>query len=163
MPSFDIVSEIDIQEFDNAINMVKKEMAGRFDFRGTKSSVDFDKQAKVIKIMADDELKMRSIHTMIEQRMAKRSIDIRCIDYQKEEVATGNMLRQIANLKAGLEKETAKKITKLIKDAKLKVNAEIQDDQVRVTGKKIDDLQEVMARLKQESLGVPLQFVNMRS
>ncbi len=163
MPSFDIVSEIDLQEVDNAVNQVAKEMSTRFDFRGSKSSVELDKVAKTVKLLADDEMKLKAIQQMLEQRFAKRQIDPRSLDYGKEEAASGNAIRQVVKLKNGIEKEDAKKITKLIKDSGLKVQAQIQDEQVRVTGKKIDDLQEVIAALKAGNLGLPLQFVNMRS
>jgi uncharacterized protein YajQ (UPF0234 family) len=163
MPSFDITSDIDLQEVDNAVNTVQKEIGQRFDFRGSKSSVEFDRAKKQIKIFADDELKLRAIHQLIEQRMAKRGLDLRSIKYGKEEVATGNIIRQMVDLKAGIDKEEAKELTKIIRDSKLKVQAEIQDQQVRVSGKKIDDLQAVMATLKQSQLKFPLQFVNLRS
>jgi uncharacterized protein YajQ (UPF0234 family) len=163
VPSFDIVSEINMQEVDNAMNQVQKELESRFDFKGTKSTVDLDKEQKKVKILADDELKLRAIHQILEQKMARRGIDIRSITYGKEEPATGNTIRQEISLKVGLSKEDAKKITTAIKDSKLKVQAQIQDEQVRVTGKKIDDLQDCIQMLKKNDHGLPLQFVNMRS
>lgn len=163
MASFDIVSEIDLQEVDNAVNQTSKEIAQRFDFRGGQSSIALEKEQKRIKIMADDDMKLRSIHQMLEQKMAKRGIDLRCLDYGKEEVASGNVIRQMVQLKAGIEKEDAKEINRVIKDSKLKVTSEIQDKQIRVTGKKIDDLQAVMGLLRQQILKVPVQFTNMRS
>lgn len=163
MPSFDIVSEVDMQEVDNAVNQAIKEIETRFDFRGSNSSIEFDKKDQKIKIIADDDMKLRSIQQILEQKMARRSIDLRSLDYGKEEDAGGQRIRQTVTLKNGLEKEAAKRITKLIKDSKLKVQAQIQDQQIRVTGKKIDDLQAVIATLKKEELGLPLQFVNMRS
>ena len=143
MPSFDIVSEVDLQEVDNAVNQASKEISNRFDFRGGNSSVNFDKEAKKIKILADDDMKLRSIHQIVEQKMVKRSIDIRALDYGAEQEASGNQIKQEVSLVCGLEKDVAKKITKIIKDSKIKVQAQIQDDQVRVTSKKIDDLQSV--------------------
>jgi uncharacterized protein YajQ (UPF0234 family) len=163
MPSFDIVSELDMQEVDNAFNQAQKEIETRFDFRGGKSKIDFDRTAKKINILADDEMKLRSIHQILEQKMARRNIDIRSIEYSKEVQATGNMIRQHLDLKSGITKEDAKKITTKIKESNLKVQAQIQDEQVRVTGKKIDDLQEVIQLLKTNDLGLPLQFINMRS
>jgi len=163
MPTFDVVSEIDLQEIDNAVNQASKEISTRFDFRGGKSSLDFDKNNQTIKIMADDELKLRSIHQILEIKLAKRQLDIGCLDYGKEEQASGSILRQNISIKSGIDKETAKKITKTIKETKIKVQAQIQDEQVRVTGKKIDDLQDVISELKLADLGIPLQFVNMRS
>ncbi|MCB9228126.1 MAG: YajQ family cyclic di-GMP-binding protein [Deltaproteobacteria bacterium] len=163
MPSFDIVCEINIQEVDNAINQASREIMTRFDFRGGKSSVDLDKANKLIKIVADDMMKLRSIHQMIESKIAKRGLDCRILQYGKEEEGSGQIIRQQISLKSGISKEEAGKITKFIKNTKLKVQAQIQDDQVRITAKKIDDLQSVISGLKQAELGLPLQFVNMRS
>ena len=163
MPSFDIVCEINMQEVDNAINQASKEISTRFDFRGGKSEVQLDKESSQIKIVADDEMKLRSIHQIIETKIAKRSIDCRVLQYGEEIKATGNTIRQQVKLKIGLDKEEAKKITKKIKETKLKVQAQIQDDQVRVTAKKIDDLQSVISSLKNSDLGLPLQYINMRS
>lgn len=163
MPSFDIVCEINMQEVDNAINQASKEISTRFDFRGGKSEVQLDKESSQIKIVADDEMKLRSIHQIIETKIAKRSIDCRVLQYGEEIQATGNTIRQQVKLKIGLDKEEAKKITKKIKETKLKVQAQIQDDQVRVTAKKIDDLQSVISSLKNSDLGLPLQYINMRS
>ena len=162
MPSFDIVSEISMQEVDNAVNQVTKEIATRFDFKGSKSTLTLDKNEKKIKIVADDEFKMRSLHMILEQKIAKRSVDLRALDFGKEE-QFGLVIRQEIGLKSGIEQETAKKIMKVIKDSKLKVQAQIQDEQVRVTGKKIDDLQAVMKLLRETEVGLPLQFINMRS
>ena len=163
MPSFDIVCEVNMQEIDNAVNQTSKEIANRFDFKGTHSKVVLDKTKAQIKIEAADDMKLRAIHQILETKFAKRNIDCRVLDYGKEEEAGGNSLRQFVNMKQGLEKEDAKKITKKIKDSKLKVQSQIQDQQVRVTGKKIDDLQSVIALLKSSELGLPLQFINMRS
>jgi uncharacterized protein YajQ (UPF0234 family) len=164
MPSFDIVSEVDFQEIDNSVNQAAKEIESRFDFKGSKSSIDFDKVAKVIKVLADDDMKLRAMHQILAAKMAKRGIDLRSLDYGKEELGSMNSIKQTITLKNGLDKEAAKKVTKIIKESGLKVQAQIQDDQVRVTGKKIDDLQEVIALLKTSSeLGIPLQYINMRS
>lgn len=164
MASFDIASEVDLQEVDNAVNQAAKEVESRFDFRGGKSSVELDKNEKLIKIVADDELKLRSIHQLLELKFVKRGIDLRWLDYGKEEAASGNIIRQKVTLKNGVSKEEAKKITKAIKDSGLKVQAAIQEDQVRVTAKKIDDLQAVIQLLRgTSSIGIPLQFLNMRS
>jgi len=162
MPSFDIVSELDLMEVENAINQTAKEIEQRFDFRGGKSSIELDKTAKKIKIMADDEMKLRSIHQVMHQKMAKRNIDLRGLKYGEEEAASGNMIRQTVELKAALEKEELKEVNKLIKDSKMKVTAESQGDQLRVTSKSIDDLQAVMALLRGKELKFPVQFINMR-
>jgi cyclic-di-GMP-binding protein len=163
MPSFDITCEIDMQEMDNAVNQAIKEISTRFDFRSGKSTIELDRNEKIIKITADDEMKLRSIHQILETKMAKRGLDCRALDYGDTETASGNLLRQKVKLRCGLDKEEAKKISKLIKDTGLKVQAQIQDEQVRVTAKKIDDLQEVIAALRASSLGLPLKFTNMRS
>jgi cyclic-di-GMP-binding protein len=163
MPSFDVVSEVDAQEIDNAVNQAAKEIATRFDFRGGKSKIEYDRNGEKIKILADDELKLRSIHQILEQKMAKRNLDIGCLTYGNEEQASGQVIRQTVDIRSGIDKETAKKITKTIKETKLKVQAQILDEQVRVSGKKIDDLQEVMSTLRDANIGLPLQFINMRS
>lgn len=163
MPSFDVVSEVDLQEVDNAVNQVAKEIKQRFDFRGSDASVDWKKSEKTIQLTAEDEMKLRALRTMLTQRMAKRDVDARALDFGKEEGIGGRNLRQKISLQVGLSKENAKKLTKAIKETGLKVQAAIQDDQVRVTGKKIDDLQSVIAALKSKELDFPVQFINMRS
>ena len=162
MPSFDIVSELDLMEVENAVNQTAKEIEQRFDFRGGKSSIELDKTAKKIKIMADDEMKLRSIHQVLQQKLAKRNVDLRGLKYGDEEAASGNMIRQMVELKANLEKEEIKEVNKLIKDAKLKVTTEIQGDQLRVTSKSIDELQATIQMLKGKKLEFPLQYSNMR-
>ena len=163
MPSFDIVSELDMQEVDNAVNMAQKEIAQRFDFRGGKSSIELDKTAKKLKILADDDMKLRSIHQIVESKLAKRGVDLRGLKYGKEESGSGGIIRQEIDLKAGLDKEEAKEITKLINESKVKVQAQIQDEQVRVTSKSIDELQAAISVLKKGELKFPLQYINMRS
>jgi uncharacterized protein YajQ (UPF0234 family) len=162
VPSFDVVSEVDLQEIDNAVTQVQKEIAQRFDFRGGKSELTLDKPTKKIKVIADDELKLRSIHQILEIKMAKRGVDLRVLKYGKEEAASGGIIRQMIELKAGLDKEDAKIVIKAIKDSQLKVQAQIQDEQVRVTGKNIDDLQGTIQFLKGKELTFPIQFINMR-
>ena len=163
MPSFDIVCEVNIQEIDNAVNQATKEIFNRFDFRGSKSELDLDKEKKIIKIVADDEMKLRSIHQVLETKLAKRQVDCRVLNYGSEISGGGQTLKQEVTIKEGLEKEDAKKITKVIKDSKLKVTPQIQDQKIRVTGKKIDDLQSVIELLKTSDIRIPLQFINMRS
>ncbi len=163
MPSFDIVCEIDVQEVTNAVDQAAREIGQRFDFRGGKSSIAFEKEKKIIKILADDELKLRAIHAILEQKFAKRGIDLMSIVYGKEEAASGGVIRQTASLKDGLERDEAKKLTVAIKELKMKVQASVQGQQVRVEGKKIDDLQGVQAALKEQQFGFALQFVNQRS
>lgn len=163
MPSFDIVCEVDLQEIDNAVNQTHREMTGRFDFKSGKSTIEFDRENKLVKIAADDEMKLRAIHQILETKLAKRSIDCRVLKYEKAEEAPNKSLKQKVNLRSGLSKEETKKITQLIKNSGLKVQPTIQDDQVRVSGKKIDDLQEAISTIKQADLGIPLQYINMRS
>lgn len=163
MPSFDIVSEVNLMEVENAVNQASKEIEQRFDFRGGKSSIELDKTAKKIKIMADDDMKLRSIHQVLSGKMAKRNIDLRALKFNPEEQASGNMLRQTVDLKANLEKEELKEVNKLIKDSKLKVTTETQGEQLRVVSKSIDELQATMSMLRGKELKFPLQFTNMRS
>ena len=163
MPSFDIVSEVDMQEVDNAVNQAAKEISTRFDFRGSNTKVQLDKTKKSIMIHDGDEIKLRSVHTILESKMVKRGLDLRILDYKDKEEASGREVRQTLLLKEGIEKDSAKVITKKIKETKLKVQAQIQDQQVRVTGKKIDDLQDVIQMLKEANVDFPLQFINMRT
>ena len=161
MPSFDIVSQIDLQEADNAVNQAKKEIEGRYDFRGSKSELQWDKKELVI--MADDDYKLGAIKDILQSKLHRRGIDLRALKFDKEEAASGNMLRQKVSLVQGIEKEIAKDIIKLIKDSKLKVQPQIMDDKVRVTSKSIDELQETMTLVRGGKFVVPLQFENMRS
>jgi uncharacterized protein YajQ (UPF0234 family) len=163
MPSFDVVSELDMMEVENAVNQAQKEIGTRFDFRGGKSELSLDKETKKIKILADDDMKLRAIHQILSSKMAKRGIDLRAVKFGKEEAATSNMIRQTVDLQSGLDKEAAKAVTTAIKESKLKVTAQVQDEQVRVTAKSIDELQATIAMLKGKELKFPLQFVNMRS
>lgn len=162
MPSFDIVCDVDLQEVDNAVNQACKEMSGRFDFKSGKSSIEFERENKILRLIADDEMKLRAMHQILETKFAKRNIDCRALQYEKEEPLSNRSIRQKVNLRSGLTKEETKKITQLIKSSGLKVQPEIQEDQIRVTAKKIDDLQEVIATVKQANLGIPLQYINMR-
>jgi cyclic-di-GMP-binding protein len=161
VPSFDIVSEVDLQEADNAVNQAKKEIEGRYDFRGSKCEIKWDK--KEIIIMADDDYKAGAIKDILQTKFQRRGIDMRALKFEKVEAAGGNMLRQKVLLIQGIEKEIAKEIMKLIKDSKLKVQPQIMDEKIRVTSKSIDDLQTTMATLKSGTFAVALQFENMRS
>jgi uncharacterized protein YajQ (UPF0234 family) len=162
MPSFDIVSKLDLQEVDNAVNIAKKELLTRFDFKGSKSSIELSKDEIVL--ASDDEYKLGQLKDILESKITRRGISLLSLDYQKLEDATLGTVRQRIKLKQGVDKDNGKKIIQVIKDSKLKVQAQIMDEQVRVTGKKIDDLQEVIQMLKmQSSIQLPLQFVNMRA
>ncbi len=162
MPSFDIVNEIDIQKLDNAINVVNKELSTRYDFNNSKTEVDFDKKEMTIKVLTENDMRMKAIQDIMIGRTLKQGIDPKCFDFGKEEYASGNMVRKDVKIKKGIDKETAKKIVKIIKDSGLKVQASIMDDQVRVNGKKIDDLQEVIGLMRNTPMELPLQYVNFR-
>ena len=162
MPSFDIVSKIDGQTLDNAINVAKKEILNRYDFNGSQSSIELDKKTNVVTVVTENDMRMKAIQDAIISRMIKQQLDPKAMDFGKEQYASGNMIRKEIQIKQGIDKEAAKKIVKKIKDSGLKVQASIMDDQVRVQGKKIDDLQAVIQLCKNGNLGIPLQYVNMR-
>jgi cyclic-di-GMP-binding protein len=161
MPSFDIVSTVDIQEIDNAVNQTIKEIAQRYDFKGSKSQVTLEKDT--IKVLADDDFRLKAIIDILQSKCIKRGVSVKALQYGKAEAATGGMVRQIITIQQGISKEKGKEINTIIKETKLKVQSQIQEDQVRVTGKNIDDLQEIIGLLKGKDLGVELQFVNFRS
>jgi uncharacterized protein YajQ (UPF0234 family) len=160
--SFDIVSEINLQEMDNAINQAIKEITTRYDFKGTAASVAFDRKEKELTLTADGEPQLESVRKVVVERMVKRGVDPKALDPQKLEQATHNTVRQKVKLKSGIDKDMSKAIQKQIKELKLKVNASIQGDALRVSGSKKDDLQAVMAHLRANPPGIPLQFTNYR-
>ncbi len=160
MPSFDIVSEVDKQELRNAVDQANKEITNRFDFKGSDARVE---QAEfVLTAYADDDFKMNQLFDVLMGKLTKRSIDVRCLDKGKVEKVSGNKIKQQITIKTGVETELAKKIVKLIKDSKLKVQASIQGDAVRVTGAKRDLLQDAIALVKKSISDFPLQFGNFR-
>lgn len=162
MASFDIVSKTDPQNLDNAINVAKKEILNRFDFRDSKSTIELDKKQSAIQIVTENDMRMEAIIDTIRMRMVKQRLDPQCLDTGKEHYASGNMIRKDIKVKEGIDKDSARKILKDIKDSKLKVQAQMMDDQIRVTGKKIDDLQTVIALVRRGQYGLPLQFINMK-
>jgi len=162
MPSFDIVSKVDAQALDNAVNVVTKEITNRFDFKGSHVVIDFDKKEFLIKLETDDDMKMRQLIDVLISRAHKQGIAPEAFDYSKEGAQSGKVWKQNVKVRNGLAQEDAKKIVKLIKDSGMKVQASINDDLVRVTAKKIDDLQSVIQLCKNASLGIPLQYLNMR-
>jgi uncharacterized protein YajQ (UPF0234 family) len=163
MPSVDVVSELDMQEVDNAVNTVLKEIQTRYDFRGTKTELELNKKDKTIKLVTEDDMKLKAIKEMMASRFIARKLDPRVLDYSKEEEATLGMKRVLVKLKEGLTGDDARRVTKKIKDSKLKVQASIQGDQVRLQGNKIDDLQAVMQLLRSDDeITIPLQFTNMK-
>lgn len=162
MPSFDIVSKVEPQALDNAVNVVTKEITNRFDFKGSHVVIDLDKKSFLLKIETEDEMKMRQLLDVLISRAHKQGIAPEAFDLSKEGHLSGKVWKKEIPVRNGLAQEDAKKIVKLIKDSGLKVQAAINDDLVRVTAKKIDDLQSVIQRCKSAGLGIPLQYVNMR-
>lgn len=160
--SFDVVSELNLQEVDNAVNQAQKELTQRYDFRGANVSIEYNKAEKQIALKGDGEEYVSAVYDVLVQKCIKRGLSVLSLDVGKAEHTGGKAVRQTVKLRSGLEKEDAKKITKLLKDGKLKVQAQIQDDIVRVTGKSKDDLQEAISLLKAADLPFPLQFVNYR-
>lgn len=163
MPSFDIVSKVDPQTLDNALNVARKEIINRYDFRDSKTTIELDKKTNELQITTENDLKMNSIIDVLITRMAKQGIDAKSLDLSSEAYASGSMIKKEVKVKTGVDKEVARKIVKVIKDSKIKVTPAQMDDMVRVTGKKIDDLQLVIQLLRKEDIGLPLQFVNMKS
>lgn len=162
MPSFDIVSKVDIQALDNAVNVTQRELANRFDFRGAHLIIELDKKTFQLKLETDDDMKMRQLLDVLVNRANKQGIAPEAFDMSKEGAQSGKIWRKEVKVRNGLAQEEAKKVVKLIKERGLKVQASIHEDLVRVTGKKIDDLQEVIAQCRNANLGVPLQYINMR-
>jgi len=161
MASFDIVSKLNLQEVENGVNQAKKEIETRYDFRGSNAEITWDK--KIIVFKAPDEYKMTAIKDILQSRLHRRGVDIASLDFSEVEQIGGMMLKQTATLKQGIDRETAKKITTAIRDSKLKVQAQINDDKVTVSSKSIDTLQECIAFVKNHNFELPLQFENMRS
>lgn len=163
MPSFDIVSKVDGQALDNAVNVTSKEITNRFDFKGTHVVINLDKKEFKINIETEDDMKMRQLVDVLISRAHKQGISPEAFDVSKDGYQSGKVWKKEVQVRNGLKQEDAKKIVKHIKDAGLKVQAAIMDDMVRVTGKKIDDLQTVIQASKEWGLGIPLQYENMRS
>lgn len=159
--SFDVVSQVDMQEMDNAINQTEKEISQRYDFRGSTASIELIEQ-KSLKLAAEDEYKLGAILDILRAKMAKRGIPLRSLKPGKVEDASKGTVRQNVEIKQGIDKDQARDIQNAIKAAKLKVTCQIQDDQLRVSGAKKDDLQAVIQLLKSKDFGVDLQFINMR-
>jgi len=160
MASFDIVSEINIQEVDNAVNQARKEVEGRYDFKGSAAEIQWDK--KEIILTAEDDYKIEAMGGILQTKIHRRGVDMKAFKFEKAEPAGGKMLRQKITIVQGLDKEIAKEIVKFIKESKLKVQPQIMDDKVRVTAKSIDELQETIEKVRSGGFKVPLQFNNMR-
>ncbi len=162
MPSFDIVSKFDLQEVENSVNMVNRDIANRYDFRGSGSQVVLNKKEDFITLETDSEMKIDALKDMLEKRAIGRGISIKTFQFGEIEKASGKTLKQSVQLHQGISKDKSKMINKLIKESKLKVQSQIQGDQIRVTGKKIDDLQAVINLLNEKVADIPLQFINMK-
>lgn len=160
--SFDIVSKVDMQAIDDAVNASNREIAVRFDFRGSISKLELDKIKAEVTIHSDDEGKMKSVVDIFQNRLAKRGVDLKAVDYQKLETALGGKVRQLAKIQQGISSEKAKAIVADIKSSKIKVTPSIQSDQVRVTSKSKDFLQQAIALVKGKDYGIPLQITNYR-
>lgn len=162
MPSFDITSKVEIQVLDNAINVVKKEIQNRFDFKGNHVVIELDKKNYTVALEADSDMKMEQIVDVLITRTMRQGLDSNCFDMTKEILPSGKIVKKTVPVKNGIAQDDAKKIVKLIKDSGSKVQAAIMDDIIRVTGKKIDDLQEIIQLCKTSDIKIPLQFVNMK-
>ena len=163
MPSVDVVSKVDLQALDNAINNVKREISSRFDFKNVQSEVTFDRKAKSIHIVTGDDWKVKAVTEMLIGQCTRLKLDPKCLDFKEIEPTSHGTAKVDILIKEGIPKEAGQKIVKLIKSLKIKVQPSLQDDQVRLTGKKIDDLQGIMRLLKEQDYNIPLQFVNMKS
>ncbi|MBI5682536.1 MAG: YajQ family cyclic di-GMP-binding protein [Deltaproteobacteria bacterium] len=161
MPSFDIVSKVDTQEVDNAVHQAVKEISQRYDFKGSKSEIRWEKKGEII-VIGDDDYKLMAVIDVLQGKMVKRGVSLKALEYGKIEDASGGLKRQVIKIRQGIPTEKAKEIVKIIKDGDIKVQPQIQDEQVRVTGKKRDDLQAVIQMLKAKDMEINLQFVNMR-
>ncbi|GIK98095.1 MAG: UPF0234 protein [Alphaproteobacteria bacterium] len=160
MPSFDIVSKTEITEVDNALAGMRREIETRFDFKGSKCTIE--RKDNALTIVADDDLKLKQMHELLKTYMTRRKLDAGALEFKDVEKASGNTVRQVVNVKQGIDQALAKKIVKAIKDSKMKIQASIQGDELRVTGKKRDDLQEAIALVKGLKIEQPLQYVNFR-
>jgi len=160
--SFDIVSQVDMQETDNALNQARKEIAQRYDFKGSVTTIEFDQKEKVVTVTSDDDFKLKAVIDVLQNKFVKRGISLKTLKYGDVEPASGGTVRQKITVQTGIDKENAKKLVQIIKDTKLKVQAQIMDDQIRVTAKSRDDLQSVIATLRGTDFVLPLQFMNYR-
>jgi cyclic-di-GMP-binding protein len=163
MPSLDVVSAIDLQSLDNAVNNVKREVASRFDFRSVKTEIELDRKNKVIHLVSGDEWKVKTVKDMLIGQCVRQKVDPKSLEFGQIETVTTSSAKMDVEIKEGISKDAAQKMVKFIKGLKIKVQPAILDNKVRITGKQIDDLQELMRLLREQDYGVPLQFVNMKS
>ena len=160
--SFDIVSKVDLQEVDNALNQARKEIIQRYDFKGSKTSIEMNQKEFEIVLISDDDFKMKAVIDILQGKFVKRSVPLKALTYGTVEPSGGGTVRQAIKLQNGIDKENAKLITKMIKESRLRVQAQIMEDQVRVSGKNKDDLQAIMQLIRQADLPFSVQFVNYR-
>ncbi|MBF0186883.1 MAG: YajQ family cyclic di-GMP-binding protein [Magnetococcales bacterium] len=160
MPSFDIVSEVDLQEVDNAVHQAMKEIGNRYDFRGSKSRID--REDAVITVVADDEYKLEQVLDVLKGKLVRRKVDPQVLEYGEMEAASGGLVRQLVTVRQGVDRDVARSIVKDVKATKIRVQASIQGEQIRVSGKKRDDLQSVISLVREKGYGLPLQFINFR-
>jgi uncharacterized protein YajQ (UPF0234 family) len=160
MPSFDVVSQVDRQEVDNAVNQTRKEISQRYDFKGTKTEILLE--ADELHIVSDDDFKVKAVVDVLQSKLVRRNVPLKSLVYGKIESAAGGLAKQTITVQQGIETDKARQIVKIVKDSKLKVQSQIQEDQVRISGKKRDDLQAAMQLLKAQDLNLPLQFINYR-
>jgi uncharacterized protein YajQ (UPF0234 family) len=163
MPSFDIASKVDLQTLDNAVNIAKKEIDNRFDFKGTHVSVELNKKDMTIAIEVETDMKLAQLEDVLLTKAMRQGLEANCFDMTKEHSASGKYIRKTIAIKNGIDRDNAKKIVKLIKDSGLKVQAAIMDDVIRITAKKIDDLQDVIQLCRSSNLDLPLQYINMKN
>ncbi len=160
--SFDIVSEVNLQEVDNAVNQARKELAQRFDLKGSASSIDLNTRDKTMTVVSDDDFKLKSVIDILQGKLIKRGVPIKALSYGPVEPAFGGTVRQLITLRVGIDKENARSIVRMIKETKLKVQAQIMDDQIRVSARAKDDLQTVIAMIRKADLEFAVQFTNYR-
>lgn len=163
MPSFDITSKVDLQTLDNAINIAKKEIDNRYDFKGSHVSIELNKKDMIVNVEVESDMQLKQVEDILITKSMRQGLEANCFDLSKEPGASGKYIKKTIPVKNGIDREMAKKIVKLIKDNVSKVQPAIMDDIIRVTGKKIDDLQEVIQLCRSSNLDIPLQFVNMKS
>jgi cyclic-di-GMP-binding protein len=161
MPSFDVVSQLNLQEVDNALNQARKEVAQRYDFKDTRTVIDWDKK-ETISVESTDEFKVKAVDDVLREKLARRQVPLKAVDFGASEPGPGGRAKQEIKLKQGIDGERARDLVKVVKDTKLKVQAQIMGDQVRVSGKKRDDLQTAIEAIRTRDLDLPLQFVNFR-
>ena len=160
--SFDIVSEVNMQEVDNAINQARKEIAQRYDFKGSRSSIELNQKEKYLTVVSDDDFKLKSVVDILQNKLIKRGVPIKALDYGKVEPAANTTVRQVIKLRVGIDKDNARLLVKMIKDTKLRLQSQIMEDQVRVSGKNKDDLQSIIKLLREAELNFAVQFTNYR-